>query len=148
MLDSPTWKQALEQADHRIAIGLTQVYLGDKFDGLDWSKCVSMETGGSHRLNIATSVVFTFRDKGIEGRWHFDIESREANGSGHYQIDVEGIQRLLAVLPPYPRRQFKDYLDSCVTAIEKNAAQYQEIATKEYGTAGVLRSVAREDTNA
>jgi len=141
MMDTPTWTQAVAQAEHRIAIGATDVYLGSDaatFDSLDWSKCVSMETGGSHRLDIATSVIFRFEDKGISGRWHFDIEPHSANGSNVYEIDVAGIQRILVVLPPSVRRAFMDYLTSCETAVLKRA----------YGMAWMLRRASRAEAPA
>lgn len=145
-MNNTTWTQALETVEHRLALGMTDVYLGSDaatYDSLDWSKCVGMDTGGSHRLDISTSVQFQFEDKGLKGRWYFEIEPRSANGSSHYHIDVAGIQRILAVLPAYPLSQFKKYLNDCATAVEKRADEYQEIATKEYGMAGMLRSAAK-----
>jgi hypothetical protein len=139
-----TWAEALQQVEHRLALGMTDVYLHTKWDAtLDWSKCVDMDTGGGHRLEMATSVVFKFRDKGLEGRWYLEIEGREANGKGYYQVDVPAIQKVMALLPDMVRAKFCAYLLDGADKIEANAANYQAIATNEYGTCSALRTLAR-----
>src|SRR5579871_5692606 len=59
--DNPTWAQIAATVKERKAIGQKDVWLGSEDrDDLDWSKCVGLETGGSHRLDISTSVWFYF----------------------------------------------------------------------------------------
>lgn len=144
MKSDPTWKEALATADHRIAIGATDVYLRrDDWKGLRWSDCVGMRTGGFHRLDIDTDVLFEFAAEGLTGRWYFELEKRGSNGSGEYHIDTEGVQRLLAVLPDAPKEQFIAYLQDCADKVEAQAAKYQAAAMRQYGEAAVLRMASK-----
>jgi hypothetical protein len=135
----------MQLSDHYLALGMTTIYLGSKWDAtLDWSKCVDVEGGGTHRLEMSTSVRFLFRDKGLEASWYLELEDRTSNGHGHYQIDLPAIQKVLPLLPPGIRAKLNVMLLEGADKIEKSAVEYQAIAAREYGTVAALRSLARE----
>lgn len=144
-MSDTTWAEAMQKSEHYIALGMTKIYLGSTWDStLDWDKCADVEGGGTHRLEMSTSVRFAFRDKGLEASWYLELEDRSANGKGHYQIDLAAIQRVLPLLPPGIRAKLNLMLLNGAEKIEENAEKYQEIATREYGTVAALRSLARE----
>lgn len=137
--DSKPWQEYVKQADHYQAIGETRIHLyGDAEK--PWQYATGCEPGGSHRLDISTSVRFTAAKNGLEFSWSYDIEPSSANGKGDYHIDIEGIQRVLAKLPMKTATDFVNYLKSCADAVEKRADEYQESAKRQYGTASALRN--------
>ncbi len=127
-------------AAHYQAIGDTKIYLSGDTSEKPWQYATSCEPGGTHRMDIETNVRFTARHKGLEFSWSFDIEPRSANGSGTYQIDVEGIQRVLAKLPMDVATEFATYLKNCADSVEKKADEYQAAARRQYGVAHALRN--------
>lgn len=136
-----TYDEVKAKADHLKAIGTTEVYL-DK-EPYPWHLVDKMETGGSHRLDITTSVWFyaTEPDSGLALRWSFDIENREANGKGYYEVNQKDCCRIIKLLPAKPREQFRQYLLNCAKSIEKNAKEYLDIANRELETVKILREI-------
>lgn len=148
MFDDKPYQDYVKQAEHHIAIGNTKIHLFGDRDEKPWEIATHCEPGSSHRLDISTSVQFTGKHLcGLTFTWSTDIEPRSASGSGSYQLDLEGIQRVLAKLTNQEcRQQFVAYLLDCAVKIEKNADSYQQEATEKYGQASVLRSAARFDS--
>jgi hypothetical protein len=136
-----TYAEVKDKAEHLKAIGTEEIYLNK--EPYPWHLVNRMETGGSHRLDIATSVWLYAADpdSGLALRWSFDIKNREANGKGYYEVNKEECHRIIQLLPPAPQKQFRRYLVSCAKAIEKNAAEYLDIANKGLDTAKTLRSI-------
>ena len=133
------WKKAVEQAEHYLAVGQEEVYLDHDTKDYPWHLTTECEPGGSHRLDITTSVWFRGVDpSGLRFRWTFDIEPPSANGKGHYQIDEKGIAHVLSKLPDKAKPSFRKYLKDCVKALEDNAQKYKEIAERESMTAAAL----------
>lgn len=137
--DEMDFQEYVKLAQHFQAIGDTELYLsgdGEK----PWKYVTGVEPGGSHRLDIATSVSFKAAHPcGLEFRWSFNIEPHSANGRSGYYIDIDAIQRVLAKLPMEPATKFVTYLKSCADAVEKKADEYQDEAKRQYGTAHALR---------
>lgn len=136
-----TYKDVKLRGEHFKALGVTEVYLSE--GPYPWSKVHKMAPGGTHRLDIATSVWFYATDpkSGLELRWAFDVEGRQANGKGYYEIDQRGCSHIISLLPPIPKEQFRKYLVDCAKSIEKNAKEYLDISKREFNTASVLRSI-------
>ena len=142
-LDNPDWRRVVELAPNYLAIGNTDVYLSHSDDDYPWEWVTSCEPGGSHRLDIATSVTFRAEHPcGLTFRWSFDLEPRSANGSGSYQIDTSGIARVLAKLPAQGAKDFRAYLLSCVEPVEKRGREYDAAAREQFGMAQQLRAAA------
>jgi hypothetical protein len=129
------------KAGHLKAIGETEIYLSK--EPYPWHLATKMEKGGSHRLEIATSVWFyaTEPDSGLALRWSFDIEDRDANGKGYYEVNQKECCRVIQLLPSQVKKQFKQYLSDCADVIEQNATQYLDIANREFGVAKILRGI-------
>jgi hypothetical protein len=137
------WEFAVQNAAAHKQLGQTDIYLSHDEKDFPWAHVTSVEAGGSHRLNISTSVSFrATHPSGLTFRWSYDIEPHSANGSGHYHIDVAGCQRVLALLPMTVRREFRAYLAGCAAAVLKSANEYQAIANKEQATADALNAAA------
>jgi len=137
-----TYEEAIKKADHFLAIGKREIYLSEP--PFPWEHTLSVEPGGSHRLDIATNVWFRAKEPktGLEFRWAFDIEPREANGKGHYMIDVEGCIRTISLLPEAIRLDFQKYLDECAKEVEKNAKELADMAGREFYSAIQLRKAS------
>ena len=136
-----SYGEVKEKADAIKAIGDNEIYLNK--GEFPWHLATHCETGGSHRIDISTSVMFSGEDpkSGIQLRWSFNIESHKANGKGHYDIDVASCQMVLRNLSKVMAVEFRKYLNDCADAVEKNAKEYEAVAGKEYVTAHLLRSI-------
>ena len=136
-----TYKDIKLKGEHFKALGVTEVYLSE--GPYPWELVSKITPGGTHRLDISTSVWFYGTDpkSGLELRWSFDIEDRQANGKGYYEINQKECCRILGILPPIPKGQFREYLIDCAKSIEKNAKEYLDISKREFNTAKVLRSL-------
>jgi hypothetical protein len=134
------WKEAVKKARHYLAVGQHEIYLSDS-DEKPWALAIRCEPGGTHRLDINTDVWFYAQhSSGLQFRWSFDIEPRSANGTGSYDIDVNAIQNVLYKLPPKVQLQFKNYLMTCIEAVENKAVEWQAITDKQYATARRLKT--------
>ncbi|MDE2105668.1 MAG: hypothetical protein KGL39_51045 [Patescibacteria group bacterium] len=144
-LKPPTWRERLKHAAAYIETGNTDLYLGhgDEED-LPWEHCNNLGPIGSHRLEINTDVWFEADVEGLHFRWTFDIEPHSANGSGSYEIDVAGCQRVLALLPPATRQKFRAYLAECAAAVAKKAEEWQRIADSQRRAAEFLVKAGAE----
>lgn len=145
------WKQMVKLAEHYKAIGQTRCWLSraDADSKLPWDYVVSVEPGSSHRLDIATSVSITaVHPCGLEFSWSMDIEESDANGRGHYKVDVGKLERVLEWLREKPREQFRAYLAECSIALIASAEKYEAIAGRERSTAARLALAATESVKA
>lgn len=139
------WREIVELAEHYIAIGQTDIYLsGDNTTDYPWSFTESCETGGSHRIEIATSVWFSGRHPcGLSFRWSFDLEPRTANGKGSYEIDRDGVIRVMARLPIGAQVAFLDYLATAAAAVQRKANEWAALADRQREDAALLRLLSR-----
>ena len=143
MFKNWTYQEVKEKANAIKDIGYKEIYLDTP--PYPWEHVVTCERGGSHRLNIATSVWFRAVDpeSGISLRWSFDIEPRSANGRGTYYIDVDGCHDVLDKLTGLARNQFQEYLLSCAKEVEKQANELQQEASRERKVAGDLKKAGQ-----
>lgn len=146
MISDESWKDIQALASHYLAIGNESIYLGSKCPDIPWELATECEPGGSHRLEISTSVRFRGYDPstGLRMSWSFDIEPRSANGKGTYEIDTEGCLRVLALLPDVARAQFRRYLAECAPKVEKRAREYQDAADAQYDAARKLAALGEK----
>ena len=139
-----SYEEASKNAEHLKAIGQDEIYLNCGV--LPWHLVTGCEPGGSHRLDISTSVWFHAKDEktGLRFRWTFDIEPREANGRGIYMIDTVGCQEVLKKLNGDPLVEFRKYLAACAESVTKQAQEYQKAADKQNADAAILRDLIRK----
>jgi len=133
--------QGVEQnADAIKKLGYDEIYLSK--GEYPWHLATHCSEGGSHRLNIYTDVWFeAVSPSGIPLRWSFAIEPHSANGKGTYFIDVKGCREVIAKLQEPCRTDFKNYLNTCADAIEKQARELRSAMERELKTVETLRSI-------
>jgi hypothetical protein len=142
MIHDKDWREVVEQAEHYLAIGEPQVYLHGCTD-YPWEYVTRLEPGGSHRLDMDTSVWFTAEHpSGLSLRWTFDMEPRSANGSGSYHIDTDGVRAVLRALPTEARGLFRAYLRTCADKVQAKATEWRQIAERQATDAQTLYDLA------
>lgn len=137
-----TYESAIANSAALRSLGQTEIYLSA--GEMPWAKATTCEPGGTHRLDMATSVWFgADHESGLHFRWSFDIESRSANGTGSYAIDVEACREVMKKLGPDARQKFAEYLFSCAEKVKAKGAEYQRIADRQYADAHLLRMIGQ-----
>jgi hypothetical protein len=143
-MNDVNWKEIVEKARLYKELGQTDHYIYGDVDA-PWEFVVSCTPGGSHRLDIATSVSFIAEHPcGLKFRWSFDLEERGANGKSHYEINTEGVIRVLASLPKKAAANFRSYLADCAVAVQKSADKYRSVAEAEANSAATLKRLANQ----
>jgi len=137
-----SYEEAKAKAKELKSLGEEEIYLNKP--PYPWNLTTKLTSGGSHRLDINTSVWFYGRDDALdlEFRWSFDIEPHSANGKGTYSVEVESCLATMKLLPIHVKKQFQDYLTECANAIEKHAEELSGYAGKEYVTANLLKQAS------
>ena len=137
-----TWKKYAKLARHYKAIGQNEIYL-DRDHDAPWCLASNVETGYVHRLGIPVSMSFRGTDikSGLSFRWSFDIEKRDANGSGKFLIDVDRIRAVRELMPDGARREFSRLLKETAKAVRKQGDEYQTAANEQYAMAMELEAV-------
>lgn len=141
MLEVLDYRDALKKADAYKAIGQTRIYL---YDGsvYPWEHVSKVEPGGSHRLDIATSVRFAAVIDGLEFNWSWDIEDRSANGKGYYEINVGACREVMGKVPEAARQQLREYFAECAGKVQEKGQEWQRLADRQKRDADVLHSLA------
>jgi hypothetical protein len=107
-----TYAEAIEKADHLIALGETTIYLyRDKAEGFPYDKVVSVETGSSYRLGGPSSCALIAADGGLTFRLNVDFEESDANGRGVSLFDRDRLRGVMLKLPPKARASFAAMLE-------------------------------------
>lgn len=143
-MNQPTYQSLMENPANTIALlGKGPHYLSDD-DRKPWLLVTSCEPGGTHRLELVTSVWFYAKDPSndLEFHWSFDIEPYSANGTGSYVIDATACRSVLARLPEPAYTQFRTYLSDCANKVQKKGLEWQEIANKRLRDAAELHDLA------
>lgn len=140
-MNDTTFEKAVANAAAYKAIGQSKIHLFDKTTEPPWHLATKCEPGCSIRLSIATSAQFTAKKAGLEFTWYFDLEHREANGSGTTKIDMAGCRKVLGKLKGEALAQFRAYLADVAAAVKKQGDEYQGYADRQYRDAAVLRDL-------
>lgn len=138
-----TYAKAVALADHLHSIGMTEIYLDRAANPFPWALVTSCKPGGSHRLDIDTSVRFVaFCPKSkLTFTWVWDLEPYSASGSGSYQIDAAAAKGVLSSLAGEAHLQFRLYLDECAVKVAERGRKYQELADKQLADATLLHRI-------
>jgi hypothetical protein len=144
MRDQP-WREVVQQAEHYLAIGQTEIFIDTaSFSDLPWEFVTTLRPGGTHRLDMDTSVwVAADHPSGLTLRWSFDIERRSADGKGYYEIDTETVRLVMWALQPTARPQFREYLLDCANKVAAKAHEWREITARQDTDAAILFDLAR-----
>jgi hypothetical protein len=149
MTKERSWGEHAKLAKHHKALGQTEIWLsqsGKNPPAPPWHLVTDVEPGGSHRLEMCTSVWFRARDpkSGLTFRWNEDIEDRDANGLGHYKINTKKIQEIVRALPLDARRQFQHYLADSARTVQAKADEWAQITARQRDDAATLALLATE----
>lgn len=138
-----TYKQARENVRHLKALGVTVAHL-DYDESVPWHLVNEVQEAGSHRLDMCTSLRFCAHDEsGMGYSWCFDLEPREANGSGSYHLDTPGIISMANKLPPAPRRRLAEILAESAVKVRDRAVEYENAANRQFADANALDKLVR-----
>jgi hypothetical protein len=149
LFDEPAedYRHVLAHADAYKTARRSRVYLdSDQGGELPWHLVTTVEPAGHRRIDMWVSFLFKATDpaSGIQFVWFLDIEAKEANGSGYYQISDSQIRRTLALLPAAPREQFRTCLAECAAKVQEKWREYQRIADMQKRDADVLHRLAAD----
>lgn len=112
MMNYLSYGEAIDKADHLIALGETTVYVRD--DSPPWHIAETVEVGSSYRLSGPRSVYFIGKKLGLTFKWSVDFESRDANGRGVSLFDRDRLREVMLKLPDPARLAFAELLENQV----------------------------------
>lgn len=131
---SITYKQAVKHARALRDMGVKSIYLDKGDPDIPWDRVCRVSPGGSHRLEISTTVRFEAYDKKskLTFSWCFEIESHDANGSSHYKIVPEiEVTKVLLKMSTAGRTAFKAYLADCAAKVQAKALEFLAIGERQ-----------------
>src|SRR5688572_15736949 len=98
--ENADWRDLIKKADAYKAVGHTTIYLHGECV-YPWELVTKVEPGGGIRMGMSVGVRITAEhaETGLRFDWSVDIESREANGKGSFEIDTKVCRELMAKLP-------------------------------------------------
>ncbi len=139
------YREVLKNAAAYKLTGQTRIYLHGNYD-LPWDHVTSVGPGCCIRLYMTTDVNCIATIDGFEFRWSVDIERPDANGKGHYEIDLEACTMLLSRLPARPRAQLQKYFAECADKVLAKGKEWTAIAISQMTYADRLFELSRETT--
>lgn len=139
-----TWKELVKLAPKYIELGQVEHYLTGDDKDYPWEFASEVESGGSRRLDMDTSVWFRANHpSGLKFRWSFEIEFREANGKGHYMIDTDGCASVMEALCPTGKKLFKEYLGRCAKTVSEQGDKYEGVLKSQREIAATLERLSQ-----
>jgi hypothetical protein len=122
-----TVAEALEKADHLIALGETTVYLFRDAEGFPYDKVTRVEEGGTWRLGGPASCYLYAEQAGLTFKLSVDFEGRDANGRGVSLFDRDRLRDLFLKLPPAARNFFAEMLEGkCLPGLIERTNEIRE----------------------
>ncbi len=135
-------EETRKNAVHYKAIGYTDFHISRDEDA-PWEIATSCEPGGTHRMDISTSVRFAGVDPetGFTFSWGWDLEPWSASGKGHYELDGPGARLVMRKLPAACKRSFEKYLQDCIKAVRKKGEEWETVTQSQFKYAKALESI-------
>lgn len=127
------YEEAKSKAHSLRDVGITEIYLHREDAPFPWHLATSMTTGGSHRLDMSTTVAFmgVCPETEMPLRWHFDVEKPGSNGKGYYMLDTEGCREVSAALTGPALAQWKEYLRTAAGLVRAKGEEWRGYADKQ-----------------
>jgi len=141
--ENADWREIIKKADAYKAVGQPTIYLhGDCV--FPWELVTEVKPGGGVRMGMSVGVRISalHAETGLRFEWSLDIESREANGKGSFEIDTKVCRELMAKLPAVARQQLRAYFAECAGKVQEKWQEWQAIADSQKRQADVLHSLA------
>lgn len=140
MMLNLTYEQALDKADHLIALGQTTVYLRD--DNVPWVVASDVEVSGSYRFNGPNGMYVIAEVQGLTFKWNVDFERREANGAGYSLFDRDRLREVARRLPEPARKKFAKLLrEQVMPDLEKRTAELRDAMNKQIDSEDCVRGL-------
>lgn len=141
-----TLKDIEALAEHYLAIGEREVFLGDKYTrDRPWDRVTRVEVGSTHRIDMVVSVDFYVESpSGITVSWAQSLERRDANGSSYYDIDTEALGFIMENLPEEPKQQLREILSRSARAVLVKAQEYLDTSNRQAEYARALMGMTGE----
>lgn len=138
-----SFSRAIAQVEHIKALGDHEVWLDSSSTDLPWSYVTEVEPGGCVRMDINVSLRFSARHpSGLIFHWLFDIESRDANGSCTYKIDVAACTRVMELIPGPVKSQFAIIFKHNARVVKKKADEFFKAAAEQKSQSVVMEGLA------
>lgn len=136
-----TYKEALEKAEHLIALDRTIIYLHTEED-FPWDKVTKVMAGCGHRLNGPTGVYFIIEEAGLSFRLVVDFEECDANGSPVSQFDRPRLRGIFKKLSPTMRLNFAKFLkEEVLPGLEKTTEKWHGYLNKQLDSEECVRNL-------
>lgn len=119
-----TIAKALENKEHLIALGQTDVYIYDDKANFPYDRVTRVKAGSTYRLSGPTGCYLYAEQEGLTFRMSFDFEGRDANGRGVSLFDRDELRSLIGKIPSAAREKFSDMMEKQVLPeMEKRSAE-------------------------
>jgi hypothetical protein len=142
MMFDMTYSDALDKAEHLIALGQTTVYLRDKGQDFPWDKAVKVESGNSHRLSGPSSMYVIAEDGGLQFKLNVEFEDRDANGRGVSLFERDRLREVAMRLPPAARTSFANMLErEVLSGMAKRTAEIREAMNAQVDSEDCVRGL-------
>ncbi len=136
-----TLEQAIENASAYKQIGTEEVFLWNA--PYPWEYADEIKSGGTrhHEMTIWVTAVHPC---GLRFLWSVGLETPDAFGKGHVEVDVATIAATrLSLGDTDVRIQYEEYLNECADAIEKRALIDQDHINRELNAVVLIREGVR-----
>lgn len=143
-LENTDYRDVLKNIEAYKLIGQTRIDLA-RGCVYPWAYVSSVSPGNSYRLGISINVNCMAAIDGLQFDWSVDIEDTDANGLGHYSIDIAACADLLEKLPPTMCVKLRKHFAECANLVCEKAAEYRAIADGQQRAADTLHLLSRQD---
>lgn len=128
-----TYRSAIKNAASLKTIGMNEIHLDQDDKEKPWQHVIEVRPGGSHRLDMDTTVWFTAQDPKTKLRfcWSFEIEDDTANGKGFYEINAASCKVVLAKLPAEAKIKLAAYFKSRAVKVREKGKEWQGYADRQ-----------------
>ena len=143
-MDTHSWTWHVDRAGAHLELDQSCIYLNG--EGPPWHLVDSVKSGGVHRMGISVSASFTasHAPSGLTFRWHLDYEDRDANGSGHFQMNILRLRSVLTLLQAPMRAEFALILGETLRKVRERIAEFRTLADESEAGVNSLGALLSE----
>lgn len=144
MTGKSTFKHALANKEHYIALGMDTVWLDDGADDLPWSSVTRVGPGAGYRFAGPCGARFSAVIDGLTFTWCVEFEGRDANGKGVSMFDRPRLRKTIARLPPAARFRFASFLlEEVLPDLSKRTEEVRESLNAQEDSMDCVRGLIR-----
>jgi hypothetical protein len=118
-----SYKDAIDKAEHLIALGQQEVWISA--DGAPWDRASTVVASGCYRLDGPMGARIQAKESGLTLQWDVDFEGKDASGEPVAMFDAPRLREVMIKLPPPAREQFAALLEKEVMpGLQKRAKEW------------------------